>query len=123
MACAADVLRSIPFRELDFLDVRDNGWADPSIITSLPSAPLALDMADYDLDDAGLAALGRWPGFARCRVLNLYNNRVTAVGIRALVLERPDHVPVLELIGEVAVRLGDHGRVVHVGAVVDEDRE
>ncbi|MBY0231479.1 MAG: hypothetical protein K2W96_19515, partial [Gemmataceae bacterium] len=53
-------------------------------LAAMPAAPLALDLAGAHLGDDGVSILAAWPGLARCRVLTLSYNKITAAGVAAL---------------------------------------
>jgi uncharacterized protein (TIGR02996 family) len=84
---------------LTLLDINRNRFGEKGAVALAKSgqdAPLSLDLSSCGLDNKAAAALARWPGLARCRVLKLSDNGLTVTGLRALA-ESPHTTGLLEL--------------------------
>ncbi len=84
---------------LTHLDINRNRFGVEgarALARSGQQAPLSLDVSSCALDDDAANALAGWPGLARCRVLDVSDNQLSAKGLRAL-CESPHLTALLEL--------------------------
>jgi uncharacterized protein (TIGR02996 family) len=73
---------------MEYLELSGNSLGEAGLRSILQSRPTRLEfllLGTDELDDGAMRELALWPGLEKVRELNLYNNQITAFGMRALI--------------------------------------